>query len=143
MSPEFIKILSWAAVILLSTSYWFQIYKIHIHKEVRDLSMVYHVMLALGFGILTLTAWIEDSTIFLVKQIATTVPVIVIIGQIIYHRDDHWVDDSDPNCLKCNEDLEPDWVICPYCSTTPSQEQLEILKSLRKPKKRKQKALTE
>ena len=47
------KILSWTAIFLLSISYWFQIYKIHQHKEVRDLSMIYHVMLALGFGILT------------------------------------------------------------------------------------------
>lgn len=137
MSPEFIKILSWSAVILLSTSYWFQIYKIHIHKEVRDLSMIYHVMLALGFGILTLTAWIENSTIFLVKQIATTVPVVVIIGQIIYHRDDHWVDSSDPNCLQCNEDLEPDWVVCPYCAAIPSEEQLQILHKLKRSSKKK------
>lgn len=135
MSPDFIKILSWVAVVLLSTSYWFQIYKIHIHKEVRDLSMVYHVMLALGFGILTLTAWIEDSTIFLVKQIATTIPVVVIIGQIIYHRDDHWVDDSDPNCLSCGEDLEPGWVTCPWCNTIPSEEQMHILNELKNSRK--------
>lgn len=137
MSPEFIKILSWAAVILLSTSYWFQIYKIQIHKEVRDLSMIYHVMLALGFGILTLTAWIENSTIFLVKQIATTIPVVVIIGQIIYHKNDRWVDNSDPNCLQCNEDLEPDWIICPYCRCVPTDDQLNILKALREKKKTK------
>jgi hypothetical protein len=92
-------------------------------------------MLALGFGILTITAWIEGSTIFLVKQIATTIPVIVIIGQIVYHRDDHWVDDNDPNCLNCNQDLEPDWVICPYCNTEPTMEQLTILKYLRKSRK--------
>ncbi len=134
MSPEFIKILSWAAVVLLSTSYWFQIYKIQIHKEVRDLSMIYHVMLAMGFGILTLTAWIENSTIFLVKQIATTIPVVVIIGQIIYHKNDRWVDNSDPNCLQCNEDLEPDWITCPYCRCIPTDEQLEILKNLREKK---------
>ena len=93
------QILSWSAVVLLSTSYWFQIWKIHVHKEVRDLSMVYHVMLALGFGILTYTAYIEGSVIFIVKQIATTVPVIVIITQILYHKDDHWHDNSDPMCI--------------------------------------------
>ena len=69
---NFMKLLSWSAIIVLSTSYWFQIWKIHVHKEVRDLSMTYHVLLALGFGILTYTAWAENSVIFLVKQIATT-----------------------------------------------------------------------
>ena len=137
MSPEFIKILSWSAVVVLSMSYWFQIYKIQIHKEVRDLSMTYHVMLALGFGTLTLTAWIEGSTIFLVKQIATTVPVVVIIGQILYHRGDHWVDDDDPNCLQCSEDLEPGWIICPYCRCVPTDEQLGILEALRDKRKLK------
>ena len=73
---------------------WFQICKIHVHKEVRDLSMTYHVFLALGFGILTYTAWVENSLIFLVKQIATTVPVLIIIGQIIYHKDDTWIDED-------------------------------------------------
>ena len=80
---NFVNILSWSAVVLLSVSYWFQIWKIHIHKEVRDLSMKYHVFLALGFGILTYTAWKENSIIFIVKQIATTIPVVIIIIQII------------------------------------------------------------
>ena len=86
---DILKTFSWIAVVLLSTSYWFQIYKIHIHKEVRDLSMAYHVLLAIGFGILTWTAWAENSTIFVVKQIATTVPVMIIIAQIVYHKNDH------------------------------------------------------
>ena len=60
---SFVQILSWTAVCLLSISYWFQIWKIHIHKEVRDLSMLYHVFLAVGFGILAYTAWLEKSTI--------------------------------------------------------------------------------
>ncbi len=115
MNDEIMKIVSWVAVALLSTSYWFQIWKIHVHKEVRDLSMAYHVFLALGFGILTWTAWAEGSTIFVVKQIATTIPVAIIIGQIIYHKDDHWHDKKDPDCLKCGEELELDWRHCAYC----------------------------
>ncbi len=109
--------LSWAAVALLSTSYWFQIWKIHVHKEVRDLSMTYHVMLALGFGILTYTAYAEGSIIFIVKQVATTVPVIVIIGQILYHKDDHWHADEDPICSSCSNELEPWWKNCAYCGS--------------------------
>jgi hypothetical protein len=110
-----IKILSWAAIIALSVSYWFQIWRIHVHKEVRDLSMTYHVLLALGFGILTYTAYVENSIIFLTKQIATTLPVLVIIGQIIYHKKDRWHDDEDPACPSCKEELEIDWSFCPYC----------------------------
>ena len=109
--------LSWIAVVLLSVSYWFQIWKIHVHKEVRDLSMTYHVMLATGFGILAFTAWVEGSIIFLVKQVATTIPVVVIICQIIYHKDDHWHDDADPYCVECKEELELDWKFCSYCGT--------------------------
>lgn len=112
-----VKILSWMAVVLLSLSYWFQIWKIHVHKEVRDLSVPYHILLALGFGILTYTAYVEDSLVFLVKQIATTVPVLIIIAQIYYHRDDHWHDDDDPICTNCGEELEPDWSYCAYCGT--------------------------
>lgn len=112
---DMMKILSWTAIVLLSVSYWFQIWKIHQHKEVRDLSMIYHVMLALGFGILTYTAYAENSTIFMVKQVATTIPVLIIIGQIIYHRDDHWHDEEDDYCKGCGMELEKDWNACPYC----------------------------
>lgn len=127
---EFTKILSWTAVGLLSISYWFQIWKIHVHKEVRDLSITYHVMLALGFGILTYTAWVEGSTIFLIKQIATTVPVCVIIWQIYIHKGDHWHDDVDPSCTNtdCNEELELEWKVCPYCGTHKTEDQLKIIK---------------
>ena len=114
-SGYLVKILSWSAIFLLSISYWFQIWKIHVHKEVRDLSMAYHVLLAVGFGILTYTAYVEGSTVFIVKQIMTTIPVLIIIGQIIIHKEDHWHDDADPLCLSCGEELEPDWKHCAYC----------------------------
>lgn len=108
-------ILSWVAIFFLSISYWFQIYKIYIHKEVRDLSITYHIFLALGFGILIWTAWEEDSIIFLVKQIATFIPVIILISQILYHRCDHWHDDCDIVCPSCQRGLELEWRWCPYC----------------------------
>lgn len=107
--------ISWIAIVILSCSYWFQIWKIHLHKEVRDLSITYHILLAIGFGTLTYTAWQEDSIIFLVKQIATTVPVLIIIIQIIIHKKDHWHDKADALCKKCSEEIEPDWSYCPYC----------------------------
>lgn len=113
-------IISWVAVVVLSCSYWFQIWKIHRHKEVRDLSITYHILLALGFGTLTYTAWQEGSVIFLVKQVATTIPVLIIIAQIIIHKKDHWHDESDESCSKCSKEIEPDWLHCPYCGQTGS-----------------------
>ena len=112
----FLSILSWVAVFMLALSYWFQIWKIHKHKEVRDLSLIYHFFLAIGFGLLIFTAIVEDSFIFLIKQIATFIPVIIIIGQIFYHKQDHWHDDGDELCQECSKELEPDWLFCPYCS---------------------------
>ncbi len=106
---------SWIAILFLSISYWFQIWKIHVHKEVRDLSIPYHIFLAMGFGMLIITAWEEDSTIFLVKQIATFTPVLVIIAQIYWHRRDRWHDEQDPTCSGCEIELELDWTHCPYC----------------------------
>ena len=110
-----VQILSYFAIFLLAISYYFQIWKIHVHKEVRDLSMSYHVMLALGFGILTYTAHVEGSIIFLVKQVLTTVPVLILIAQILYHRKDHYHDDNFTHCDRCNKEMESDWKRCPYC----------------------------
>ena len=120
----FLSILSWVAVFMLALSYWFQIWKIHKHKEVRDLSLIYHFFLAIGFGLLIFTAIVEDSFIFLIKQIATFIPVIIIIAQIFYHKQDHWHDDDDELCQECNQELEPDWRFCPYCSIQRSSLQL-------------------
>ena len=117
---NFLSILSWIAVLMLALSYWFQIWKIHIHKEVRDLSLIYHIFLAIGFGLLIFTAIVEDSFIFLIKQIGTFIPVIIIICQIFYHKQDHWHDDDDELCENCNKELEPDWKFCPYCSVITS-----------------------
>lgn len=87
-----LDVLSWIAIGILSVSYWFQIWKIHVHKEVRDISLMYNVLLAIGFGILGVTAYQEGSVIFLVKQIVTTIPVIIIIFQVVYHKNDGWED---------------------------------------------------
>ena len=116
-------ILSWMAIAFLCVSYWFQIYKIHKHREVRDLSLIYHVLLAIGFGILIFTAYDEGSLIFLVKQIATFTPVVIIIYQIWYHKRDRWHDEEDPYCKNCKKELEPLWKYCPYCSYWSKKEE--------------------
>ena len=99
----------------MAASYWFQIWKIHVHKEVRDLSVKYHILLAIGFGILIFTALHEDSTIFLVKQITTFIPVIIIICQIKYYRKHHWCDKESKFCDQCSLKIESSWKYCPYC----------------------------
>lgn len=115
MSTE--DFLAWIAVGTLSISYWFQIWKIHVHKEVRDISLPYHVCLAIGFGILTYTAYIEESVIFMAKQILTTIPVLIIISQIFIHRGDNWHDNTFPECDDCKKEIEPKWNFCPNCGS--------------------------
>ena len=111
-----IDILSWVAIIALALSYWCQIYKIHVHKEVRDLSLAYYVLLAFGVSILVFAAVKAATLIFFVKQVATLIPICIIIGQIVYHRRSKWHDDEDPICKGCFEELEPGWKCCPYCT---------------------------
>ena len=112
-----LTILSWIAVVLLSVSYWFQIYKIHIHKEVRDISLTYNILLAVGFGILAFTAYRQHSIIFLIKQVATTLPVLIICGQVLYHRTDKWHEEGAAHCEACGTELEFDWKYCSKCGT--------------------------
>ncbi|MCF7852057.1 MAG: hypothetical protein K9M07_02320 [Simkaniaceae bacterium] len=108
-------VLSWMAIAILSISYWFQIWKIHVHKEVRDISLTYNVLLAIGFAILGFTAYEEGSVIFLVKQISTTIPVIIIIMQVIVHKRDAWTEVGFKKCSQCDKGLDVNWKFCPYC----------------------------
>lgn len=113
----FVKHLSWIAVLALSLGYWSQVYRIHIHKEVRDLSLPSYVLMSIGFMILFFQAVKDDSPVFIAKQIAAFVPVTFIIIQIIVHRKDKWHDEFNPHCLSCKEELEMTWKVCPYCGT--------------------------
>lgn len=71
--------------------------------------------MGLGFGTLAFTAYEEKSTIFLVKQILTTIPVVIIIIQILYHRGDTWHDEKLSRCKKCSGEIEEHWKFCAYC----------------------------
>lgn len=113
-----VAVLSWIAIFLLSISYWFQIYKIHCRKEANDLSISYHICLAMGFGMLTYTAYVEDSIIFLVKQVMTTIPVLILIGQIFYFE--HFYEQgneiiTDQSCANCKTHIDLDWNFCSLC----------------------------
>lgn len=112
-----LEIIPWVAVITLSLGYWSQVQKIHVHKEVRDLSLLSYSLLAIGFFIMSIRAWADGSDIFLAKQIMTFIPVSIIIYQIRKHKNDTWHDKNDPHCLSCKKELEPLWRHCPYCGT--------------------------
>ncbi len=112
-----IQILAWVAVFLLALGYWLQVWKIHVHKEVRDLSIAFQICIFTGFAILAVVAIIEESPVFIVKQILTAIPVGVIIFQIIYHKRDTWEDPDLSHCTSCKKDLEKRWKWCPYCGT--------------------------
>lgn len=111
----FTTLISWFAVFILSISYWFQIYKIHVHKEVRDISLPFTILLTLGTAILGFTAYQEHSIIFLTKQVLTTIPLTVMLFQIFYHRGERWKEDNEQSCKNCQEELEVYWTYCPFC----------------------------
>jgi len=112
-----INALSWIAIVVLASGYWIQVWKIHLHKEVRDLSIGMYLSLAAGFCILLVTAYTESSVIFFFKQAFCLVPVFIILLQIRHHNKDHWHDDDDFFCLDCGEEMEIDWNHCPYCGS--------------------------
>ena len=91
---ELLELLSWVAVICLPIGYWKQVYHIHIHKEVRDLSLSSYIFFAVAYILLGVEAYAINSTVFLVKNLLVIVPTGVLIYQIIVHRKDKWVDDD-------------------------------------------------
>ncbi len=106
-------VLAWFSIILLSIGYWAQVWKTYKHKEVRDLSLSGYVMLAIGFFILTIQAYNEGSTIFIVKQIMTFIPVAIIVYLIKAHDKDKWVPSIKP--CKCGNIIEKNWKFCSGC----------------------------
>lgn len=116
-----ISLIAWIAIGILAISHWLQVYKIHKHKEVRDISIWTYVFLLIGYCCLLLkstTDWQAGTgdAVWVFRQIATIFPVTVILFQIRYHQKDIWHDDDDSYCDGCSEELEPHWSFCPYCS---------------------------
>ena len=107
--------LPWVAVLILNAGYWLQIYKIHVHKEVRDLAVSSYIMFDLAYGILAYEAYVIDSQVFLIKNILTATSTTILIAMIWYHKDDEWHDDEDKHCVFCGNELEPHWTYCTDC----------------------------
>lgn len=109
------------AVFFLATSYWLQVWKIHVHKEVRDISAWTYIFLLCGYCFLLIKAsydWFHGNgyAVWIVRQIATIIPVVIVLFQIKIHARDHWHEDDDPLCAGCGCELEKEWIYCPYCS---------------------------
>lgn len=122
-SKIWVELLPWFAVLVLSLGYWSQVWKIHVHKEVRDLSILSYGLLALGFCIMSWKAYQEGTVIFLVKQVMTLIPVSIVIAQIWLHRGDAWHDENAPLCAGCDKELEELWQYCPACGESRPQQQ--------------------
>ena len=90
--------------------------------------MTYHTLLAIGSIVLAYTAWVENSSIFVVKQILTAIPVMVIIAQIIIHKEDRWFDAQLALCSHCGERLEINWNHCPGCGVEKNRQQKKVQK---------------
>lgn len=111
----FWQALSWIAIFVVSVSYWFQVWRIHVHREVRDLSLAFYGLFLVGISLLCVQAYREDSVVFFTKQVLVIIPVIIIIIQIIYHRRDTWHDDKADSCVYCGAEQENEWHCCPHC----------------------------
>lgn len=126
MIDNVMQVLAWSAVAFLAMGYWAQVWKIHQHREVRDLSIVSYSLLAVGFAILTYTAWEQKSVVFIIKQILTFIPCGIIVFQIIRHKEDEWHDARDTVCSWCGNELEPHWRHCPDCGASVHEPTLPI-----------------
>lgn len=80
--------------------------------------MFFFFVVTLSLELKVIQDFIQESGDFIwfVKQIATIIPVIVVIVQIHLHKKDRWHDDHDPFCSKCKSEMEPNWKYCPECS---------------------------
>ena len=131
----FWKVISWVAIFVVSVSYWFQVYRIQKHKEVRDLSMAFYVLFFVGVSLLCIQAYRENSVIFFTKQILVMIPVAIIICQIIYHRQDTWLDEHCESCVSCGAGMESTWDCCPHCGCDQTAgDVMRIFKQCRKVK---------
>lgn len=115
-----IDYLPWLAVLILNAAYWVQIYKIHRHREVRDLAISSYILFGVAYVILAIEAYHIDSTIFLVKNIITFISTSVLIFMVWYHQDDEWHDDDARICnnLACPNEIENQWQFCPDCGAS-------------------------
>lgn len=115
-----LQIMPWVAIGILAVSHWLQVYKIHKHREVRDISQWTYIFLLTGYIALFTKAVIDwqagtGDIVWAARQMATIFPVSIVLMQIKWHQNDHWHDESDTNCASCRNELEEGWCWCPYC----------------------------
>lgn len=116
-----IQTCAWLAIGVLAVSHWLQVFKIHKHREVRDISQWTYVFLLTGYCVLFVKAMIDwyagtGDLVWAIRQVGTIIPVSIVLMQVRWHKKDRWHDDGDPMCSNCSKELEPQWDYCPYCS---------------------------
>jgi uncharacterized protein with PQ loop repeat len=117
-----LQVMAWLAICILAISHWLQVYKIHKHREVRDISQWTYVFLLTGYICLFIKAILDwkagtGDFVWAARQMATIIPVTIVLFQIKWHQNDHWHDDNDVNCASCRNELEDYWCHCPYCGS--------------------------
>jgi predicted membrane channel-forming protein YqfA (hemolysin III family) len=116
-----LHIIPWVAIFILSIGYLAQIIRIQVHREVRDLSTIGFISLGIGYIILGYEAFLIGSGVFLFKNVLTLLLVLIILGQIWYHRDEEWHDETDVLCQNCTNEMEDNWKYCPDYGTSLNQ----------------------
>ena len=87
---EFIGHIAWVASIIAILGFVPQIWRIHVHKEVRDLSKLSFWMLAVSSAVLFVEAIYLGSGVYIFKQLGALVFALIILWQIRTHEKDEW-----------------------------------------------------
>jgi len=99
-----IELCAWSAVVAIPAGYFIQIYKIHKHKEVRDLSQAAFMFYLYSYISLGMKAYLDGSEIFIAKNIFVAIPTIIILYQIKVHKNDTWKHDEEYESLRKKQD---------------------------------------
>lgn len=77
-----VEVISWVSSLVLVAAFFPQIWKNHLSKEVKDLSPLSFWGIALGSLGLAIETFMLGSMSLFVKQLATMVCALIILGQI-------------------------------------------------------------
>jgi len=112
------EIFAWTAVAVISVSYWLQLFKIHRHKEVRDLSLISYSVLFIGYSFLFIEGLISFSILGIAKSVAVLIPCALTIFMIQHNKHCEWVDEDGFKCQHCGKSLQPHHLYCSSCGTS-------------------------
>lgn len=90
MIRDVVSVAAWVASFGAVLTLLPQIWRIHVHKEVRDLSKISFWGLAIFSTILLMEAIYLKSGIYIVKQAGSALFAFIILWQIKIHEKDKW-----------------------------------------------------